>query len=107
MKKIASFKKQISIQSNSSFNKAFIKSVDKMLKKSKSSEDLNKPYIPFFCPLTKKIRDNEKIRDMLIYDGSNQIQPRLSWYSPNDEMIPSDWFEEGIKADLNYYFGNV
>ena len=35
MKKIASFKKQISIQSNTSFNKAFIKSVDKMLKKVK------------------------------------------------------------------------
>ena len=74
------------------------------MKKSKSSENLYIPQVPFFCPLTKKIRDNDYVREVLIHDENKQIKPRLTWYDPNDEMIPTDWFMDGIYADLDYYF---
>ena len=89
-------------------NKIFTRTFEKHKKKSKSAEDLKIPYVPFICPITKRIRDDETVRDILIYNPSNQIKPKLSWYNPNfDEMIPTNWFEEGIKADLNYYFNDA
>lgn len=76
----------------------------KKIKKSKSSEDLYVPTLPFFCPITKSLRDNEKVREVLVFDSSNQKPPRLSWYNPNDDMIPINWFVDGVYADLQYYF---
>ena len=107
MKKISTFRNKINIKSTNNINKVFTRTFEKNIKKSKSAEDLNIPYVPFFCPITKKIRDDETVRDILIYNHSNQIKPKLSWYNPNDEMIPTNWFEEGIKADFNYYFNDT
>jgi len=28
---------------------------------------------------------------------------RLSWYHPDDTMVPRDWFRGGLMADLAYY----
>ena len=107
MKKISTFRNKINIKSTNNINKVFTRTFEKHIKKSKSAEDLKIPYVPFFCPITKKIRDDETVRDILIYNHSNQIKPKLSWYNPNDEMIPTNWFEDGIKADLNYYFNDT
>lgn len=104
MKKLSTYKKQLNIQSINKMNRCLTKAMDKQIKKSKSQEDLNIHYLPFFCPITKKIRDNETIRDILIYNSSNQIKPRFSWYNPDEGMIPKNWFEEGIKSDLSYYY---
>ena len=38
------------------------------MKKSKSSENLYIPQVPFFCPLTKRIRYNDYVREVLIHD---------------------------------------
>jgi hypothetical protein len=27
----------------------------------------------------------------------------MAWYNPNDGMVPSGWFKEGLLADLAYY----
>ncbi len=77
----------------------------KKMKKSKSSEDLYVPELPFFCPIAKSVRDNEKVRDILVHNG-DVTKPRLSWYEPTDGLIPTNWFEDGICADLDYYFNN-
>lgn len=104
MKKITTHRRLFNTQSIHQINNYLNQPIDKQIKKSKSQEDLKKPYLPFFCPITKTIRDNETIRDILIYDSSNQTKPRFSWYNPDDGMIPNNWFEEGIKADLSYYY---
>jgi hypothetical protein len=28
---------------------------------------------------------------------------RMSWYHPDDTMVPRDWFRNGLLADLKYY----
>ena len=28
---------------------------------------------------------------------------RLSWYHPDDTMVPRDWFRGGLLADIKYY----
>lgn len=75
------------------------------MKKSKSSEELFVPSLPFFCPIAKSLRDNEKVRKILVCDDdADSVKPRLTWYEPTDGIIPTNWFEDGIHADLDYYF---
>lgn len=74
--------------------------------KSKSNSDLYVPHVPFFCPVTKSVRDSEKVRDMLVADTSNLPKPRMTWYDPSDGMVPTDWFTDGIYADYEYYFAD-
>lgn len=87
-----------------SINNGSVMSSCVKMKKSKSSENLYIPQVPFFCPVTKKLRDNELVREILIYDKSKPIKPRLTWYDPNDNIIPNNWFVDGICSDLDYYF---
>jgi hypothetical protein len=28
---------------------------------------------------------------------------RLSWYHPDDTMVPRDWWSQGLLADIKYY----
>lgn len=77
------------------------------IKKNKSSDNLYVPQVPFFCPLTKQLRDNEYVRDVLVHDNTKHVKPRLTWYNPNGEIIPTDWFIDGIYSDLQYYFNET
>ena len=63
------------------------------------------PNIPKVLPITRMIRDNTFIRDVLIYDENKRVVPRLSWYDPHDKSwIPKNWFQDGLAADMKYYF---
>ena len=74
------------------------------MKKSKSQEGLYVPDVPFFCPITKHVRDNETVRSVLVYDRDKAVAPRMSWYTPDEGIVPNNWFLEGIYGDLSYYF---
>lgn len=50
-----------------------------------------------------RIRNNEKIRESFVCDANSRYKPRMAWYNPNDGMFPSNWFSEGLMADLAYY----
>lgn len=73
---------------------------------TKSNSDLYVPHVPFFCLVTKSVRDSEKMHDMLVVDTSNLPKPRTTWYDPRDGMVPTDWFTDGIYADYEYYFAD-
>eukprot|EP00854_Cymbomonas_tetramitiformis_P012615 gene12615-14911_t len=74
--------------------------------KTTSAGSLFVPNVPHVLPVTRIIRDNQFIREVLIYDDSApQVKPRLSWYHPDDTMVPRGWFSEGLVADYTYYFG--
>ena len=63
------------------------------------------PKIPYIFPVTRMVRDNTFVRDVLIYDETKKIHPRLSRYDPNDKSrIPKNWFQDGLVADIEYYF---
>ena len=35
-----------------------------------------------------------------------KVKPRLSWYDPYDKTwVPNNWFQDGLAADMKYYFG--
>lgn len=80
-------KRVLTIQSRKNFNLSQVNSsvhltytIGSKMKKSKSSEELYVPNVPFFCPVTKKIRDNERIRDILVFDENQEVKPpRFSW----------------------------
>lgn len=64
------------------------------------------PSIPHVLPVTRMVRDNDKIRDVLVFDEKKRMKPRLSWYDPYDTTwVPNGWFTDGIRADMDYYFG--
>lgn len=63
------------------------------------------PNIPYILPVSRMVRDNMFIRDVLIYDENKRKQPRMSWYDPSDKSwIPDNWFHDGLVADMKYYF---
>ena len=63
------------------------------------------PKIPHIFPVTRMVRDNMFVRDVLIYDETKKIQPRLSWYDPLDKSwVPNNWFQDGLVSDMKYYF---
>ena len=57
--------------------------------------------LPFFLQLTKSFANNENIQNTLA--SSEKIRPRLSWYNPNDGMVPENWFKDGLLNDILYY----
>lgn len=64
MKNISTFRNKINIKSTNNINKIFTRTFEKHIKKSKSAEDLKIPYVPFFCPITKK---SEMTKGYVIY----------------------------------------
>jgi hypothetical protein len=67
------------------------------------------PKVPVLCPLSKLVRDNDIVREVLVFnqEKDGDIKPRMSWYHPDDTMIPRGWFKEGIMADFQYYYSDV
>lgn len=63
------------------------------------------PSVPHIFPVARLASNNAFIRDVLVFDEAKRIKPRLSWYDPYDTTwVPSGWFTEGIRADMDYYF---
>jgi len=67
------------------------------------------PHVPMLCPISKLARDSETVREVLIFNQEKDggLKPRMSWYHPDDTMVPRGWFQEGIMGDLKYYYSDV
>ena len=65
------------------------------------------PDIPAFLCATRLARDSPMVRSVLVVDErAPRTKPRLSWYDVDDESwAPKGWWEDGVKADFAYYFG--
>lgn len=61
------------------------------------------PYIPPLLPVTRWASQDEQFRSTLVVDDASQKKARLSWYHPDDTMVPRDWFSKGLLEDLKYY----
>lgn len=62
------------------------------------------PHVPHILPITRWASQSETLRSTFIADEpSKRKKARLSWYHPDDTMVPRDWFTGGLLADLKYY----
>lgn len=62
------------------------------------------PYIPHILPFTRWAAHNESFRSTFVVDDPKlRKKARLSWYHPDDTMVPRDWFQGGLLADIKYY----
>lgn len=64
------------------------------------------PEVPHFLPFTRWAAKSETIRSTFVTDDSNpskRKKARLSWYHPDDTMVPRDWLSGGLLADIKYY----
>ncbi|KAK9817942.1 hypothetical protein WJX72_004602 [[Myrmecia] bisecta] len=60
--------------------------------------------IPSFLPFTRWAVKTKRVQNTLIAEeGKDRKKARLSWYHPDDTMVPRDWFRGGLLADLKYY----
>lgn len=66
-------------------------------------EVLEPPSIPHFLPLTKWAANSREVRETLIVEEGTRQAPRLSWYHPDDTMVPRGWFSKGLWEDIKYY----
>jgi hypothetical protein len=61
------------------------------------------PYIPALLPVTRWASQDAQFRSTLVVDESSPQKARLSWYHPEDTMVPREWFSKGLLEDLKYY----
>ena len=62
------------------------------------------PRLPRILKLSRKVRDSEYVRSILIVNEKNRLKPLFSWYNPNEPTwIPQGWTQE-TKRSLEYYF---
>lgn len=62
------------------------------------------PMVPHFLPFTRWASSSDAVRDTLVAeDPKNRKKARLSWYHPDDGMVPRGWFSQGLMADFKYY----
>ena len=59
--------------------------------------------VPSLLPVTRWASRNEALRRTLIVpDDPGERRTRLSWYDPNDGMVPRGWFRE-FRADMAFF----
>jgi hypothetical protein len=62
------------------------------------------PAVPHLLPFTRWVANSQQFRETFIAeDPKDRKRARLSWYHPDDTMVPRDWFKGGLLADLAYY----
>ncbi|DBA92643.1 hypothetical protein WJX77_012298 [Trebouxia sp. C0004] len=73
-------------------------------KMQRSNQPLAVPQVPHLFPITRWAAQNETIQKTLVADD-NKTRPkaRLSWYHPDDTMVPRGWWKMGLLEDLKYY----
>eukprot|EP00210_Caulerpa_lentillifera_P001685 g1620.t1 len=79
------------------------KSEDAKTRPKSYKEVMEPPSIPHFLPLTKWAAESKEVRETLIVDEAHRQRPRLSWYHPDDTMVPKGWFSKGLWEDIKYY----
>ncbi|KAI8112485.1 hypothetical protein M9434_003808 [Picochlorum sp. BPE23] len=53
------------------------------------------PHVPHILPFTRWASTDENFRSTLVVDDDKAQKARLSWYHPDDTMVPRDWFSKG------------
>lgn len=71
-------------------------------KPRKIKQVMEPPEIPHFLPLSRWAAKNPQIRETLIVE-EKRTRPRLSWYHPDDTMVPRGWLKKGLLEDIFYY----
>eukprot|EP00891_Asterochloris_glomerata_P000601 jgi/Astpho2/601/Aster-04449 len=62
------------------------------------------PKIPHLLPFTRWAAKNEKFQETFIAkNGKDRPKARLSWYHPDDTMVPRGWWKMGLLEDMKYY----
>ena len=61
--------------------------------------------VPSVFPLTRWAASSPAVRSTLVApeDPKERPKARLSWYHPDDTMVPRDWFRGGLLKDFEYY----
>ena len=60
--------------------------------------------VPSLLPVTRWASNNEALRQTLIVpDDPAERRTRLSWYHPDDGMVPRGWFRDGLMADMAFF----
>jgi hypothetical protein len=60
------------------------------------------PSIPHFLPFTRWAAQSETMKSTFVVEGERK-RARLSWYHPDDTMVPRGWWKLGLLEDLKYY----
>ncbi|KAL0044467.1 hypothetical protein WJX82_008225 [Trebouxia sp. C0006] len=73
-------------------------------KMQRLNQPLAVPQVPHLFPITRWAAQNETVQKTLVADD-NKTRPkaRLSWYHPDDTMVPRGWWKMGLLEDLKYY----
>lgn len=58
------------------------------------------PYIPPMLPVTRWASNEAQFRSTLVVEDGARQKARLSWYHPDDTMVPREWFSRGLLEDL-------
>lgn len=61
------------------------------------------PYVPPLLPVTRWASNDAQFRSTLVVEDGARQKARLSWYHPDDTMVPRDWFSRGLLEDLKYF----
>lgn len=62
------------------------------------------PLVPHFLPFTRWAAQSDSFRSTFVADEpAKRKKARLSWYHPDDTMVPRDWWKGGLLADMEYY----
>ena len=62
------------------------------------------PTLPRILNLSRKVRDSEYARSILIVNEKTKVKPLFSWYNPYERTwVPQGWAQETQKT-LHHYF---
>jgi len=76
----------------------------KALAKNMPAPGPSVPTVPHLLPFTRWAANSQQFRQTFIAEApKDRKKARLSWYHPDDTMVPRDWFKGGLMADLAYY----
>merc|ERR1711977_645768 len=62
------------------------------------------PAVATHLPFTSAFAKPKAFKSTFVVDDDkSKRRTRLSWYNPNDGMVPRNWFRDGLVADLHWY----
>lgn len=62
------------------------------------------PPVPHLLPFTRWAAGSTSFRSTFIAEAPKERKKaRLSWYHPDDTMVPRDWFRGGLLEDMKYF----
>ncbi|KAK9906717.1 hypothetical protein WJX75_006708 [Coccomyxa subellipsoidea] len=106
---VASYRKTLHLHIGADLQIPLIKEEQEAAKKAaramgKQVAELHVPQIPHVLPFTRWAAQSKVMQSTFVVDESkDRKKARLSWYHPDDTMVPRDWFRGGLLKDLAYY----